>query len=202
MTGEGAFLDASLAEGFSLLPSLLMGDVLAGAPMPPRGTLEWGGRAFYRTYALTDGLVAVGALEPPFWDALCDALGEPELIGAHGDEQRETQAAERLTIRFGQLSKSEVSELLAGRDTCTSVVQTFAEMASSDHALARDLVRPAVDVPMNVTAAPFLIDGMRPPETRGAPLQGEHSNEVLAEAGYSSEEIAELIERGAVGRRP
>src|SRR5699024_4824428 len=61
-SGQGGWLDASLAEGFALLPSVVVGDVLGGGENPPPGTREFEGRPFYRVYRLTDGMAAVGAV--------------------------------------------------------------------------------------------------------------------------------------------
>jgi len=90
-TGEGGWLDASLADGVALLPSVEVADVLAGQPLSPRGTAEFEGRPFYRTYRLRDGMVAVGAVEPRFWRELCDALGEQDLIDAQWDDDRRAE---------------------------------------------------------------------------------------------------------------
>ena len=54
--------------------------------MPRRGELELaGGLACYRPYACADGWVALGALEPKFWQALCRGLGRDDLLERHMD---------------------------------------------------------------------------------------------------------------------
>lgn len=200
-TSEGGWLDASLAEGFSLLPSVLVGDLLAGAQPPARGATEFDGRPFYRVYRLADGMVAVAAVEPQFWAELCSALGLDDLADAQFDDARKDAVIARLTTCFAGLTKAGLTTLLEGRDTCTNVVNTYEEMFSSGHARDRDLVRAAVDVPMRVLAPPFRIDGARPPETIGAPTQGQHTREVLAELGLTREAIDSLFASGAVGSR-
>ena len=200
-TGEGGWLDASLAEGFSLLPSVLVGDLLAGAQPRARGATEFDGRPFYRVYRLADGMVAVAAVEPQFWAELCSALGLDDLTDAQFDDARKDAVIARLTTRFAGLNKTGLTTLLEGRDTCTNVVNTYEEMFSSDHTRERDLIRAAVDVPMRVLAPPFRIDGARPPETMGAPTQGQHTREVLAELGLTREAIDSLFASGG-GRLP
>lgn len=200
-TGQGGWLDSSLAEGFALLPSVVLGDVLAGAGTPPPGTREFGGRAFYRVYRLADGLVAVGAVEPQFWKATCEALDVEDLLDVQWDDARQDEAIARLTERFAKLTKAELLALIEGRDTCISLVNSYDEMVASSHARERDLVRPCVDAPMKVLAPPFRIDGARPAETRGAPTQGQHTDEVLEEIGISTERIRALRDAGAVGVR-
>jgi alpha-methylacyl-CoA racemase len=199
-TGVGGWLDASLAEGFSSLPSLVLGDLLAGGQLPGPGPAEVEGQPFYRVYALADGMVAVGAVEPQFWRALCEALGESDLIDAQWDDAARDGIVERLTKRFSAMTRAELTDLLDGRDVCTTVLQTYAEMVTSPHARERDLVRPAVGVPMDVLAPPFRINGARPAETRGAPRQGADTRDVLAERGFSVAEIDSLLAAGAVAQ--
>lgn len=200
-SGEGGWLDSSLAEGFALLPSVVLADVLAGQPTPPPGTREFDGRGFYRVYRLADGMAAVAAVEPQFWKSTCQALDVEDLIDAQWDDMRQEEVIARLTERFAGLTKAELLQLVAGRDTCVSLVNSYDEMVASDHARERDLVRPSVDAPMQVLAPPFRIDGARPPETVGAPTQGQHTDEVLLEAGLSAERVAGLREAGVVGLR-
>jgi crotonobetainyl-CoA:carnitine CoA-transferase CaiB-like acyl-CoA transferase len=179
-TGEGAWLDASLAEGFALMPSVQLADLLAGEPMPPRGVDEYDGRAFYRTYHLRDAMVAVGAVEPHFWRNLCEALGLDDLVDAQWDDARKDETVERFRRRFAELTAAEVTALVGDRDTCASLVNSYADMLAAEHTAVRGLVRPSVDAPMQVPAPPFVIDGERPPETVGAPTQGQHTDELLA----------------------
>lgn len=196
-TGRGGWLDSSLAEGFALLPSPMTSNVLAGAPLPPREETEFEGRAFYRVYDLIDGQVAVGAVEPQFWRGFCELMGEEDMVDLQWDDAHRDELVERLTRRFSALTKAEVEVMLKGHDVCVNLVQTYEEMFASDHAVARDLVRPAADVDMKVLAPPFRIDGQRPPETVGAPRQGQHTREVLAENGFADAEIDALLSSGA-----
>lgn len=198
-TGEGGWLDASLAEGLALLPGIGVANMLAGSnPLPP-GTPEAAGFAHYRVYKLADGQVAVGAFEPQFWAALCNLLGLPELTAAHMDPAAQSSAERLLTERFATMTRAEFEELSAGQDICCHVLLDFKEMIDTPHARARGFTRPAVDIDMEVIAPPFLIDDVRPSETIGAPRQGEHTEEVLAEFGFTASEIATLLASGAVG---
>jgi alpha-methylacyl-CoA racemase len=199
-TGRGGWIDASLMEGFTLIPSVQFADVLGGAPLPPRGVQEFGDQPFYRVYQLADGMAAVGAVEPHFWAELCEVLDVPELLDAQWDDARKDEATALLAERFAKLTKAEVIADLETRDVCVTVLRTYEDVVQDDLMRERDLLRPGVDVSMQVLAPPFRIDGQRPPETRRAPLQGEHTAEILTEHGYSTDEIARLTADGAVGR--
>jgi crotonobetainyl-CoA:carnitine CoA-transferase CaiB-like acyl-CoA transferase len=154
-------------------------------------------------YALADGHVTVGAVEPQFWAKMCELLELPELLDARDDPAKDGMIRERLTARFAQLTREQAICLFADPDTCVEVVQTYEEMLASKQAEAAGYVRRLDGLSMPVLAPPFFLDGARPPETVRAPHQGEHSAEVLQEAGYSAEEIGRLMSRHiAAPRKP
>ena len=189
-TGEGGWLDAALADGAALLPTVELADHLAGAALRSGGSVEHDGRPFYRVYELVDGFVAVGAVEAHYWAALCAALGLDEYADAQHDEARRADVVAAFSTRFRGLTKSALRQLLAGRSTCTTVVNSFADLLQDPHAVARELIREVAGLPMHLLAPPFRIDRARPDETTGAPRHGEHTREVLAElAGRSGASI-------------
>ncbi len=194
--GRGGHLDAAMIEGVTQLPNMVVSDLLAGAEVPGRGRAPHsGGLACYRIYEIADGHVAVGALEPKFWAILCEELGAEHLRDRQDDEDQEALAAE-LAAYLAPLTRAEVQQRFGEVDACVTVVASYEEMLSSDLARERGLVRRAPGLPMPVLAPPFVIDGERPPEGLPAPRQGEHSREVLAEAGLEPEEIAALEAAG------
>lgn len=195
-TGVGGRVDTALAEGAALLPSNLVADLLAGAPAPGRGRGEFaGGTAAYGIYELADGHVTVGAVEPQFWQKTVELLDEPDLIAARQDPAQDDFVRERLSECFARMTRADVHALFADHDTCVEVVQSYEEMLASDQAEEADYIARIPGLKMPLLAPPYRVDGLRPPESRRAPHQGEHSAEVLAELGYSSEEIASLQER-------
>lgn len=198
-TGRGGWLDGALAEGVALLPSVVVGDILAGMDPPPAGTPESPGTASYRVYELIDGQVCVGSVEPQFWRGLCDAIGLSELIPRQSDPAAQPELERALTARFATMTRADFTSLTEGKDTCATLVNDFTDMIATPHARARGLTRPAPDVDMDVLAPPFCIDGERPPETVGAPRQGQHTQEVLTDWGFTAKEIAALVASGAAG---
>jgi alpha-methylacyl-CoA racemase len=200
--GPGGWLDQSLTEGLAQLPNMVVAEVLAGTPVPSRGETDFGGGlACYDTYRLADGWVAVGAVEEKFFAVACETLGAPELAGLQYDRARQDELRGRLAELLGALTRAEVEQRFAGKDACVSVVQSYEDMVASPHAVARGLVRKADGIPMPVLAPPFRIDGAHPAERGPAPRQGEHTAEVLTEAGFSAAEIAALEAAGAARQR-
>ncbi len=76
-TGEGAYLDVSVADGVVALMSLYVDEYLATGEVPgPRHNILTGRYACYDVYRCADGeWLAVGAIEPHFYANLCRALG-------------------------------------------------------------------------------------------------------------------------------
>ncbi len=96
---------------------------LGGEPVPK---LLTGGVACYRIYATADGrFLTVAALEPKFWQRLCELVDLPELIGRQW-EPRLSELEHVLASR----SLAEWLELFDGEDVCVGPVATLEEAAS------------------------------------------------------------------------
>jgi alpha-methylacyl-CoA racemase len=101
-----------------------------------------------------------------------------------------------LTACFAPMSRAEVDRRFGDIDACVTAVNTFEDFATSEFARSRGLIRQVPGFPMPVLAPPFIVDGERPQETTGAPVQGEHTLAVLREAGVNEERIAALLASG------
>ena len=198
-TGVGGRADTALVEGAALVPSNLVSDLLGGLPEPAPGTAEYcGAIPVYAVYALRDGYVTVGAVEPQFWSKVCDVLDEPDLLEWRRDEEFVRQ---RLAERFATLTRSQARELFAEDDMCVEVVQTYTEAFASPHAKELGYLQAVPGLDMPVPAAPYLIDGARPAETVAAPVQGQHTREVMSELGYSDADLDDLQRRAVLAPR-
>ena len=197
-TGVGGRIDTSLAEGAALLPSNLVADVLAGGPQPERGTAEYaGGSGAYNVYALADGHISVGAVEPQFWRRVSELLEEPDLVTRVSDD---AFVRETLTRRFAEMTKAEAQKIFDD-NTCVEVLYTYEETFSSPHAMEMDYLRKVPGLDMPVLAPPYLIDGARLEETVVAPRQGEHTTEIMTELGYDAAQLEDLQQRAVLAPR-
>jgi crotonobetainyl-CoA:carnitine CoA-transferase CaiB-like acyl-CoA transferase len=81
-------------------------------------------------------------------------------------------------------------------------VVTVAEALASDQVRHRGLVHhvasPAGNGELPLLGSPAQVDGRATGPKAPPPLLGEHTEEVLREAGFTAEEIRSLRERGAV----
>jgi crotonobetainyl-CoA:carnitine CoA-transferase CaiB-like acyl-CoA transferase len=198
-TGQGQWLDVSMLDGAASCMLMGLAEAAAGARPRPRGQgALTGGLAAYAVYRTRDDrFVAVGALEPEFFAALCQGLELPDLAGQGTSAGPEVQA--RLSARIAELTRAELFERLAGLPTCVEPVQDPAEVLTDRQLCARGmfvaLAGPEGAWP--VLASPLRLAGGQAP-VRAAPGLGEHTREILTEAGFPAEELAALVESGAV----
>jgi crotonobetainyl-CoA:carnitine CoA-transferase CaiB-like acyl-CoA transferase len=142
--------------------------------------------------------LAVGALEAKFWRALCAALGRDDLVGgqfAAGIEGTRVRA--ELEAVFATDTLAGWTTRLAGIDCCVSPVLTFDEALVDAQFRARGVVVTGPDGSRQY-APPFRLDPPASTAVRNAPRQGEHSREILAEAGLPDAAIDALIADGVV----
>jgi len=202
-TGRGRFVDISMLDGaMSWLQMHAQAYAITGV-IPARGTMRLsGGPACYRIYRAADGkYVTVGALEPQFWAALCEALGVPDMIEYQfAPEEEQEVMHKRLEEIFMQKSRDEWVSELAHLDACFGPVNDLAEAFDDPQVRARDMVAevPTPMGPMPAIGNPLKMHGDSALPLRAAPGLGEQTDEVLAEAGLSSSEIDALRASGVV----
>lgn len=195
-SGRGQLVDASMWDGVMALLTIPLTRAMAGGTAASELA---GSFACYNVYRCKDGgYLAVGALEPKFWEKLCRALGHPDLIGRQWDAGRQTEVIERLAATFAARERAEWIHDLAVADVCVEPVFDLGEAASQSHA-ARSIVEQASGgTRFKTVACPLRLADTPPSVRRGAPRLGEHTGELLAELGFGSDEIERLRGSGAV----
>ncbi|SCF05107.1 alpha-methylacyl-CoA racemase [Micromonospora viridifaciens] len=197
----GQVVDAAIVDGVSVLATQIHALRRAGMWQDPRGVnLLDGGAPFYDTYECADGrYLAVGALEPRFYDELVRLTGFP----LDGDEAPDrADPADWLALRgawarlFRTRTRDEWTELLATTDACVAPVLDWAEAPRHPHLAARGVF---VDHDGVTQPAPAPRFSATPTSVRRRPPRpGEHTDELLTEAGFDAERIAALRAAGAV----
>lgn len=203
-TGEGRFIDVSMTEGVtSLLPLATAMYLNTGkAPRPGHAALD-GGLPCYNIYETRDGRhVTLAALEPKFWHTFCTHIGHLELLPFHtpaGPEEREA-AMDMLRAIFKTKTRDEWLADLAEIDACVGPVYSLDEAMNDPQAQARGVSASSTKNGETLhTLRSFpRISGVDNAGGSPPPGLGEHTEELLREAGYTDEEIAELRTGGVI----
>jgi crotonobetainyl-CoA:carnitine CoA-transferase CaiB-like acyl-CoA transferase len=181
-----------MADGALSLLAMPAAGLLAGGPPPRRGEIVLGGRLIcYRPYQCADGWVSMGALEPKFWAAFCRGVDREDLL-AHQFDRPGTRAHRIVVQIIKGRTRAEWEAFNAEHDCCLEPVLELDEALEDEHVRARGMVADGVlGTPVRLSETPAASE-------RGpAPGLGAHTDEVLAEAGFSEAEIGALRQAGA-----
>jgi alpha-methylacyl-CoA racemase len=201
-SGEGQMVDVSMSDGALSWLAMVAGAFFADGAVPRRGELPLAGALVcYRPYECADGWVSLGALEPKFWQAWCRGVGREDLVAMQFE-------------RPGSDAHAQVQEIFKGRtragweafarehDCCLEPVLDLDEALDSELVRAREMVveldQPGAERPVRQLGIPVKLTRTPGEHARlPGPALGEHTEEVLAAAGYSPERVAQLLESGA-----
>jgi crotonobetainyl-CoA:carnitine CoA-transferase CaiB-like acyl-CoA transferase len=201
-TGLGQRVDGSLLEtAVTLLNYHAEGYLLTGNQPKPLGSSH-PSLSPYRTFKCRDGQwVFIAGANDRFWQRLAPALGLPELASdprfavniERVKHRRELEAA--LEAAIARHDRESLLKTLEDAGVPATPVNTVQQVMEDAQTAARSMVERVLhprlgEIP--VVGTPVKFSRMRPGVRRPAPQQGEHSDEILAEHGYSSAEIAAL----------
>ena len=199
-TGEGQHVRLAMLDA---MVSFLWPEAMARYTFPPKEQVRQSAPRQVRdlVFETTDGYITAGVVVDREWHALAHAVGHPEWLAderfktaggrvAHWDERLELMQSV-----FATKSSAEWLEILDKAQVPCAPINARADLLTDPQIAANELIvegeHPAVG-PMRQTRPAARFD-RTPAELRiPAPLLGEHTDEILGEAGLSSDEIAEL----------
>jgi alpha-methylacyl-CoA racemase len=199
-SGEGQFVDVSMTDGAQSWLAMIAAAFLADGRVPGRGAeMLNGGVACYLPYECADGWVSVGALEPKFWQAFCAGTERPDLLEhqfAKPGSEGHAQVAEVFLTR----SKAEWAAFNDEHDCCIEPVLDLDEALASELTRERDMVveldQPEIG-PVRLLGMPVKFSRTPGDATKPAPALGEHTEEVMREAGIDGETLDALLASAA-----
>jgi crotonobetainyl-CoA:carnitine CoA-transferase CaiB-like acyl-CoA transferase len=208
-TGRGMKLDTSLLGSQISLQAFDITNYLFTGHVPQRS--ERGGtRPFWRVYRGSDDRwFVIGMLLDRAWKDVCEVIGRPDLC----DDERFDTFLKRVTSGTQELiavmddafAKAPAHEWIARLNAVgmfSAPVQDYADIAGDPqvqaNAYVHDVPHPGHE-PVRMAGTGIAIDGEPVRIERLAPGHGEHTEEVLLQAGYSWDEIATLREAGVIG---
>jgi alpha-methylacyl-CoA racemase len=201
-SGEGQLVDVSMADGALSWLAMVAATYFADGNVPQRGDLPLAGSLVcYRPYECADGWVTLGALEPKFWQGFCRGVRREDLIAAQF-ERPGSQAHEQVAEIFKARTREQWESFARENDCCLEPVLELDEALSSELVAARDMVveldQPGAQRPVRQLGLPVKLTRTPGDHARlPGPALGEHTEEVLLAAGYSHEQVAELLSEGA-----
>lgn len=200
-TGEGQYVDTSLVDAGVALSVWEATEYFSGGGVPaPLGSAH---RmvAPYQAIECADGYVTIGASNNRLFERLCEALGHaewaalPEFTDNPSRVRNRDALAERIESVTRHRPKRHWLEALHARDIPCGPINTYADVFADPQIVAREMV---VDVEhptlgairtlgsaVKLSATPAMV-------RRRAPRLGEHTTEVLREAGFDATDIAAL----------
>ncbi len=200
-SGRGQVVDAAITDGTASLLAMIIGmrDRQHWSDARQSNALD-GGAPFYGCYECADGTyVAIGSVEPQFYALLLQKLEitDPEFAD-QWDTTRWPSLRAKLAALFRTRSRAAWCELMEGTDVCFAPVLDMAEAPHHPHNVARGTF---VEVDGVMQPAPVPRFDRTPGAIPArAPQAGDHTEILLAEAGYSPGEIAALFGAGIAFR--
>jgi crotonobetainyl-CoA:carnitine CoA-transferase CaiB-like acyl-CoA transferase len=200
-SGEGQLVDVSMFDGSLAWLAMVAAQYFADGVVPRRGGLPLaGGLICYRPYACSDGWVTLGALEPKFWQAWCRGVGREDLVEKQFEAPGSEAHAEVESI-FMERTRDQWQAFASEHDCCLEPVLDLDEALDSELVRAREMVveldQPGAAAPVRLLGVPVKLSRTPGAPAGPGPGLGEHTESVLSALGYSSDEIAALLESGA-----
>jgi formyl-CoA transferase len=193
-TGEGQRIDTSLFEGALALSIWETAELWGTGHVPqPHGSAHRV-TAPYQALRTADGHITVGGNNQKLWQKLCEAIGRPELVedprfATNDDRMANRPELVRELDLSGRTTDEWVETLIAAGVPC-GPIHDYRQVFEDEHTQAREMevemdgVR-MLGIPVKMSGTPGAI-------RRTAPEVGEHTAEVLREAGFSDSEIEAL----------
>jgi alpha-methylacyl-CoA racemase len=198
-SGKGQVVDAAMVDGAAALMTIFHGARASGWWKEERGTnmLDTGAH-FYDVYETADGkYISIGSIEPQFYAELLEKVGlAGEDLPGQMDRSGWPAMKERMERIFKSRTRDEWCRILEGSDVCFAPLLSMSEAPEHPHNKARGTF---------VEVAGALQPGPAPRFSRTSceisappPHPGQHTEEALADWGFSAEEIASLRDSKAI----
>ena len=206
-SGAGQQVDTSLVDAGVALSVWEATEYFSGSGIPaPMGSAHRM-NAPYQAIRCADGYITLGAANDRLFRRLAEVLGSPEWIDLPefannaGRVRHRAELATRIEVITIRRPRSHWLAVLEANEIPCGPINDYEQVFSDPQVIARDMVV-EVDHPalgrLKALGSPMKLSATPPDVRRTAPRLGEHTDEILAEAGVTANEIAALHRTGAV----
>ena len=199
---KGQYIDISMTDSvFFFNPLAAAAKFVRDLRKEPQESVKraktGGGSPYYYTYKTKDDrYIAVGAMEPKFWQGLCDGLNRPDLksmMWVQGEDKE--KVFKELETEFLKKTSEQWLEVFENYDTCLSPVKNYFEACEDPQIKARNMIvtmeHPVFGEIQNL-ASPIKMSRTPPTIRSLAPKAGQHTEEILKSLNYSDDQIQNL----------
>ncbi|EEB78990.1 CAIB/BAIF family protein [marine gamma proteobacterium HTCC2148] len=199
-SGKGQVIDAAMVDGAAQLMWMFHGFEAMGmwdASQRESNLLD-GAAHFYDSYECADGeYISIGSIEPQFYALLKQHAGlSEEDFGDQNNAEKWPEMKTKITEVFKQKTQAQWCEIMEGTDVCFAPVLNFIDAPSHPANVARNAY---IEVDGVTQPAPAPRFSRTPSEVRnGGSAAGADTETILAEMGFSENEVDELKNAGAI----
>ena len=200
-TGRGQYIDTSLFEGALALSIWETAELGATGRVPDKLGSAHRLTAPYQALRTADGHITVGGNTQALFQRLCDVLGVPQLVedtrfATNDDRMANVSAlvAELESALAARTTHEWIAALVEGGVPC-GPIHDYAEVFADEHTRAREMevtVEHPVEGTIRALGIPVKLSDTPGEVRRPAPLLGQHTEEILRDAGFAEEEIRSL----------
>jgi crotonobetainyl-CoA:carnitine CoA-transferase CaiB-like acyl-CoA transferase len=202
-TGKGQYLSVAMTDGVLALLSWEASRYLSTGIVPKRGEMKWTGMLpYYNVYETKDRkYITIACTESHFWEPLCKILGHKKLIPYQHVTEKRLEIAQIFKDTFLTKTRDEWFNLLATEGIPIAKVYDFEEVFNDPQLIHEQMFVDLgsvgypnikqIGIPIKLATTPGSIRSI-------APLQGQHTRQILAEIGYDELEIEKLYNEGII----
>jgi crotonobetainyl-CoA:carnitine CoA-transferase CaiB-like acyl-CoA transferase len=204
-TGEGQHIELSMLD--TIISFLWSSDMGGHTFVGDEMQVERAQSFIDLVYHTRDGFVSIAIQQNKDWQGFARAVGRSELLDDErffSPKMREKNKNIRMEIiqeAVATFKSAEILKRLEDQDVPCAPVLSRTAMRDNEQVLANQIIietEHPVAGTLRQTRHPARFSKTKPEITRGAPLRGEHSFEILAEAGFDEDAIKELENSGAI----
>ncbi len=202
-SGRGQYVDIAMLDGVMLLLAQALSAHFTSGRVPRRGSTPMDGAAPpYNRYYTKDGkIITIASMEPWFYANLCHALNCDEYLADQNNKEKWPAIHARFTQLFTTRTRDEWFDHLSKSDICVGKMLTLDELEHDPQIKARNMIV-EVETPSGEKVKQVGI-AMKFSETPGsirsvAPTTGQHTEAILADLGYTPEDVIRWRADGAI----